>query len=1824
MAYNDELGNTITSTIDQINFYINKNNSGDNTQVTGYQDVVWTMWGGIIGAQVGAPYDAAKSNTYLNLNARHMGGWAQTNLGDHASNSDLDIDVFALQRAGDWVLNLGGVDKVIAGHQAGAGAGMSVNVYVTSNARFNTDGSLALISAGSGDQHVSVESGLTNSQIWDRNEYTAYNGYDAYGVTDNNWTVLGYNASGGDYSAGNITSINLVDPDTSRNGNTLGGGSNAYNRAYGFEFDANDTDENPTGASFANVGIGLTSNDATGTDTRGVTNGSITLGSGADSVSLLNDFRLFKDTYWTDFFFSGYWTDYYYIQNAWTLYKSVTNNWVATNNFKGYSITFDDTVDNIYTSQWVVDPRTGQLTQQFLTYSSGSSAPTTSNQFGGAGGAGGAPDNPFRLQDGSGVPKTSNASTGAETDGNTAVIGIVGVRGAKLAFYDSTTDSDSNSVMEGGFYENESATREDQASWNVSGFTTLAGGGQDITFTARSAGNADVGVIRMGQGSSVGDSNFYLYLGSHNSDPAVNLSALNKYALAYGFMGDDAITGTAYADYIFGGDGNDQLIGGNGNDYLYGNAGNDTLRGQGGTEWLSGGAGDDTLLGGEGAGTLIGGTGNDVLKGSVGAYVYGGAGNDTMSAGDSDDVLAASTADSESTPGTTFFVDASGRNTINTNGGDNITRAFDAVYFSAQDRGYYINTVNNAGNETVTMLIQHGATTPTSGGSARAITADAKAAYIYLSDDQRTSINAVGYNSFDVINFYGGDKYDTGYWDRTVEAWIFGEWYKNRNWYTITGQYDYGTGYLDTSTANPIGLLDTFTKVLDWASDGETYYGSPRGIFAPWDPDMSNLFGRANSAFYGVQVTAGYKGYFTFYNELVNKTAVYYVTDVDNNGFIADGGTSAGYLTTVGEATYLGSINGQAGGSIRYAAMNNGQLSFGDEDPTNVVPVEPIIIRLDPNTDSGESNQDGITSLNNLTLTATVNPASSKFEIYQWSTASSGKTKILEISDNNNDGIFNSGDTATGSYTGIISIANDSRILGYKGEIEVTFAASGAGNLVIGGTTVAIGAGATDLQVAAAVRAAFPAGAGGNANWYAESGDGATVLFKSKVPQAQPIATSDLAISGTATLPSPGNITLLNEGIYSLYLNLSTSLAAGSYYFSGSQSTGGAFSQSNDVATIVKDQVAPTVTVQVNSVEDDLFVRANEATTIEAVFNNSGAETVMDRVSVSTAQVNTDRPIKLQAQSSAIDVWFKATDVAGNVSSTAASARAILGTNDTDTTTSGEQGDTITATSHGSGVTQHIYGFDGADTITGGAGNDRIFADSVINEAEQFEVTFGTAPATSSTVIFAGTTINIGANATASATASAVRAGSYSGWTTSGSGSTVIFTRTTAGDVTDAYLNDSNGSTGATEFTGTYNSYVSVVTTNQGRVVSGAAGYDDVIIASGGADYVAGGAGTDTYQMTAAVFGDLNLNTDTVQAQGAGNTVTLNSVENINAQAVTTGVSLTGLSGAASQIVGGSGNDTITGGSGNDTITGSSGNDSMVGGAGNDVYRFTANPQSGDIIVEANGQGNTDTLLLDATTIDLTGLTVTLDGPSDEGIEQIVIKSGGTATIAAGSLASKTLNIAESADTGNTTLNITGAAGTQSFAGLTFTSAGGSAFDSPTGDKVSITLTNDAGNNVTGTSFNDSITGGTGNDTIAGGAGIDTVIGGAGADVLTGGLGADTFSYSATSDSTAASMDSIQDFQVGVDVIDLSAVVYGPHQSVMDLGSGYANYAAAKAAADAILAEDSSQPLVAGDGNNTWVFISADTHAPDHGTDMVIELVGITDSSTITNAAFIL
>jgi Ca2+-binding RTX toxin-like protein len=112
-----------------------------------------------------------------------------------------------------------------------------------------------------------------------------------------------------------------------------------------------------------------------------------------------------------------------------------------------------------------------------------------------------------------------------------------------------------------------------------------------------------------------------LSLSAKTLNAAIDSGSSAKFLAAL-LSGSDTITGTAYADMIWGDKGNDTLYGGKGNDDLDGDSGNDVVYGQDGNDWLDGGTGNDTLNGGTGNDFLRAQAGNDKLTGGTGKDTF--------------------------------------------------------------------------------------------------------------------------------------------------------------------------------------------------------------------------------------------------------------------------------------------------------------------------------------------------------------------------------------------------------------------------------------------------------------------------------------------------------------------------------------------------------------------------------------------------------------------------------------------------------------------------------------------------------------------------------------------------------------------------------------------------------------------------------------------------------------------------------------------------------------------------------------------------------------------------------------------------------------------------------------------------------------------------------------------------------------------------------------------------------------------------------------------------------------------------------------------------
>ncbi|TNE67306.1 MAG: matrixin family metalloprotease [Alphaproteobacteria bacterium] len=254
---------------------------------------------------------------------------------------------------------------------------------------------------------------------------------------------------------------------------------------------------------------------------------------------------------------------------------------------------------------------------------------------------------------------------------------------------------------------------------------------------------------------------------------------------------------------------------------------------------------------------------------------------------------------------------------------------------------------------------------------------------------------------------------------------------------------------------------------------------------------------------------------------------------------------------------------------------------------------------------------------------------------------------------------------------------------------------------------------------------------------------------------------------------------------------------------------------------------------------------------------------------------------------------------------------------------------------------------------------------------------------------------------------------------------------------------------------------------------------DDSLMGGYGVDTLVGGAGADTLN------GEQDNDWVSYEGSSAGVSLTLTG----NGYATGSGGDAEGDLVANVQRISGSDyddtlggnvlNNWIVGGAGNDTLSGNVGVDTIEGGAGDDVIRgnYTADSLSGDAGADAVFGGYGDDTVYGGDGND------TLLGERDSDY----ISGGEGADLIGGGTEADTLY----GDAGNDTLK--------------------------------------------GSEGADFIDGGTGDDSIEGGQGADTITGGAGDDIMSGGSEFDTFVFA-----DGHGDDTITDFQVGKDVLDLS------------------------------------------------------------------------------------
>ena len=450
----------------------------------------------------------------------------------------------------------------------------------------------------------------------------------------------------------------------------------------------------------------------------------------------------------------------------------------------------------------------------------------------------------------------------------------------------------------------------------------------------------------------------------------------------------------------------------------------------------------------------------------------------------------------------------------------------------------------------------------------------------------------------------------------------------------------------------------------------------------------------------------------------------------------------------------------------------------------------------------------------------------------------------------------------------------------------------------------------------------------------------------------------------------------------------------------------------------------------------------------------------------------------------------------------------------------------------GSSVANYIDGFGGADTMTGGLGDDLYVVDHSLDAI-----------------------VEAGGGGIDLAESSA--------------------TYTLGASVDNLTL------TGTAGINGTGNGGANTITGNEGNNILAGAAANDTLIGNDGNDTIDGGTGIDNMlggEGDDIYFVDQALDL-TVELNGNGFDTVNSSISR------TLGINIEKLSLIGAGIINATGNsldNVLLGNAAANQLNGSTGADEMRGFDGNDTYFVDS---AGDQVFEINPAGGADTVQSSVTfslgsyleNLVLTGASA-IDGIGNTLVNSLTGNSG-----------ANLLNGGAGADT------MTGLTGDDSYivdnAGDVVIEAAGSGTDlvssgvdyvlgasienltltggavSGTGNGAANTINgNNAANVLSGAGANDILIGGSGTDTLDGGDLHDSLYGGANSDDLTGGVGFDSFYFDAALNA-AVNVDDILDFVPADDTIRLDRIIFTGLAAAGAIGA--AAFRAGTAAVDA-------------------------------------------------------
>jgi Ca2+-binding RTX toxin-like protein len=475
----------------------------------------------------------------------------------------------------------------------------------------------------------------------------------------------------------------------------------------------------------------------------------------------------------------------------------------------------------------------------------------------------------------------------------------------------------------------------------------------------------------------------------------------------------------------------------------------------------------------------------------------------------------------------------------------------------------------------------------------------------------------------------------------------------------------------------------------------------------------------------------------------------------------------------------------------------------------------------------------------------------------------------------------------------------------------------------------------------------------------------------------------------------------------------------------------------------------------------------------------------------------------------------------------------------------------------------------GADSVSGGAGEDRLFVDyRLATGAVTGDSTANVAEAGGGGRLvtinggFEHFTIWTGSGADTITTGDGdddIRTGEGAGTVTAGDGANHIVGGSGADTITAGSGGNFVDAGDGTNTVTTGGGADEILSGNGADTIVAGAG-DDRVTVTGGSDTVDSGAGNDLLivdysaavtNVTGGVTGG-NLGSGYTGHIADTATATVDFVETERFWITTgSGDDAIATGGGDDILLGGAGNDLLEAGAGNDLLYGQGGNDTTNGGAGDDVHVVDS---ATDIVVELEGEGND---------LVYTGVSYALTMGSEVETLSTSFHAGTAAIDLTGNSSDQTII----GNYGNNLIN--GGLGADALIGLfgddTYIvhGAGSSVIEDAGGGNdqvytsVSFTLGADSEVEVLSTNAHSStdaidLTGSNTAQTVVGNAGSNLLDGKGGNDLLAGLGGTDTFAF--TSALGADNVDTLFDFSVADDTIALDDAIFAALGATLDAG----------------------------------------------------------------------